>query len=197
MTYLEAYEIVKTRFSHREKDLKRFHHQEEVVKMALFLNEHHHLGLDEEKIRLAGILHDYSKIYSDQEMIQVLQKYIGMEALKYQDYLPVVHSVLAYYEVQAELGVDDEDILDAILNHTTGSPNMKKLSMLIYVADAVEATRNYPDVEYYRNLAFEDFEKGFFAIIKGTIDLLQRKGLPIQEKTIKTYQYYKEYFHEI
>ena len=197
MTYLEAYEITKKRFSHNDKDIKRFHHQEEVVKMALLLNERHHLGLDEEKIKLAGILHDYSKIHEDAEMVAILQKYMGEKALEYKDYLPVVHSVLGYYEVQDELGITDEEILDAILNHTTGSPKMKKLSMLIYVADAVEATRNYPNVEYYREEALQDFENGFFAIIKGTIELLERRGLPIQEKTIQTYQYYKEHFHEI
>ena len=69
--------------------------------------------------------------------------------------------------------------------------------MLIYVADAVEATRTYPGVDFYRSIVMQDFEKGFFAILKGTIDSLKKRGLPIQKMTIDTYNYYKEYFNEV
>ena len=41
-------------------------------------------------------------------------------------------------EVQEELGINDEEILKAILHHTTGNPNMSKLEELIFVADAVD-----------------------------------------------------------
>ena len=197
MTYLEVYEIIKTRFSHCEKDLQRFHHQEEVVKMALLLNQKHQLGLDEEKIRFAGILHDYCKIYSDDEIIKRLAKYIGNETTALAPYRLVLHGFLAYYEVKEELGITDEEILEAIKYHTTGAPRMSKLAMLIYVADAVEATRTYPGASYYREQVFQNFEHGFFAIVKGTIESLQKRGLPIQSLTLETYQYYKEYFHEI
>ena len=197
MTYLEAYEIVKKRFSHNEKDIKRFHHQEEVVKMALLLNEKYNLGLDVEKVKLAGILHDYSKIYTDQEMIERLVPFIGKEAYEYQNYLPVVHSILGAYLVRSELGIMDSDIFNAIYYHTTGCPKMEKLAMLIYVADAVEATRTYPGADYYRSLVMQDFEKGFFAILKGTIDSLKKRGMPVQKMTIDTYNYYKEYFNEV
>ena len=196
MTYLEALEIQKKRFSKTPKDQLRLMHQEKVVEMALFLNDKYQLGLDEEKIKLAGILHDYCKVDSDEVILAKLVKYEKDALKKYQAYLPVVHGILAYYEVQEDLGINDPEILNAIRYHTTGRISMSPMEILIYVSDAVEETRTYPNCKFYRESVMQDFYHGFFTILKGTYFHLLDKGLPIEKNTKEAYLYYKEQFNE-
>ena len=196
MNYLDYYDIVKKRFSISEKAVKRFHHQEEVVKMALYLNQIHQLGVDIEKIKIAGILHDYCKIDDDTLCTKKLEKYLGADALRYQAYPMVAHGILASFVIQEELGISDPEIIDAIYYHTTGKPQMSRLTQLIYVADTVEATRNYPGVDELRQCVIADFDKGTYCIIKAIYEYLMEKQLPIEENTKNAYLYYKEIFDE-
>ena len=89
-------------------------------------------------------------------------------------------------------GIDDEEMLDAIKYHTTGYPNMTILGKVLYVADAIEATRSYDGVEVLRKAVFEDFNKGLLLIMETTLKHLKEKGLYINPYTLEAYNYYKE-----
>ena len=147
MDYEIIKEKVKKEYSDNEINLKRFYHMEEVVKMALMLNRRFNFGVDENKIKVAGILHDYTKKKTFEESIKIVEKYLEDEALEIaKKSESVIHSITAYFVVQEDFGIKDLEILDAILYHTTGSSQMTKLSELIYVADSVEETRTYNNV---------------------------------------------------
>ena len=198
MNYLDLYNLQKERFSINEKAIRRFNHQVKVVEMALYLNDLHHLGLDEELVKTAAILHDYSKIYDDEESIRRLSKYIGKEKAEYyRTYPAVIHGILGAYEVKDELGIDNPEIFDAIYYHSTGKPNLSPLSMLIYVSDAIDLGRTYEGVIEYRKAAYESLEKGFFMILDGTYHGILARGLALEKTTKETYEYYKEKLNEI
>lgn len=198
MTYHDLVELQRERFSINEKAIARFHHQEKVAEMALYLNELHHLGLDPELVRTCGILHDYSKIYSVDESLERLAKYIGIEKAEYyRTYPSIIHGILGAYEVKNDLGIDDPLVFDAIYYHSTGKPNISTLSMLIYVSDAVDLGRTYPNAEHFRKIAYESLEKGFFAILSWTYHTLKERGLALEKTTEETYFYYKEKYNEI
>ena len=56
--------------------------------------------------------------------------------------------------------MEDKDILNAVLNHTTGRPEMSRLEKIIYIADYIEPNRKKaPNLEEIRNLAFEDLDR--------------------------------------
>ncbi len=192
--YYRIRKKVYEKFSHNAEDLKRFNHMEEVVKMALYLKDMYgdKFDIDYEKIKIAGILHDYTKNMSFEEAAKYLEKYLTFDELEEAKKAPsVIHSITAYYLVQEELGINDEEILKAILHHTTGNPNMSKLEELIFVADAVELTRTYEGVEEIRKRVYEDFYKGMLYMIEKTLKHLKEKGWYINPKTIETYEYYK------
>ena len=75
---------------------------------------------------------------------------------------------------------------DAIENHTTGRANMSLMEKIIYVADAVEINRDYSDVEYYRDLAFEDLDRAVLEIVDFVIEDNIKKGNIILEKSIES-----------
>ncbi len=195
MTYLKIKEIVEKRFKNNQK---RLIHSLGVVDMALELNEYHHLGLDPELIKLSGILHDYAKSLTIDEQIEKIGLFLSVEEVEYyKHYLPVVHSLLGRYLVEKELGIKNEEILDAIYYHTTGKPKMSLLTKLIFVSDAVERNRDYPNVEYFRNCCFQGLDYGVYQLLKGTIELIQNRNQLIEKTTFAAYKYYEEKLNEI
>lgn len=186
------YEDLKKQVAERLNNPVRFNHSLEVVKMALYLNGKFNFGVSEEKIKMAGILHDYAKEISFEDSVKYLEKYLTLgEIVKVKKSPAVVHSIVGYYLVKEELNITDEEILKAILNHTTGAPKMSKLEELIFVADAIEGTRTYKGVEIIRGKVLEDFYWGMLYMIEETIKHLKEKGWYINPKTIETYEYYK------
>ena len=63
---------------------------------------------------------------------------------------------------------------------------MSLMEKIVYVADTVEETRNYGDVEYYRNLAKKDIDQAMLEILDYVIDDNLKNGKLILEKSIET-----------
>lgn len=60
--------------------------------------------------------------------------------------------------VEKEIGIKDKGVLDAIASHVTGRRQWAKLEQVVYLADKVEPTRDYPKADTVRRL----LEKGEF-----------------------------------
>ena len=71
LKYHDLYDKVKDHFLLYNKE-ERFNHSLRVIEMALKLNQVHNLNINEEVIKIAGLVHDYAKVYSE----EVLLKYI-------------------------------------------------------------------------------------------------------------------------
>ena len=87
--------------------------------------------------------------------------------------------------------VEDSDIINAILNHTTGRPEMSVLEKIIFIADYIEPGRkSAPNLTEIRKLAFTDLDKAMLVILADTLSYLKTTGMPIDQKTQMTYDYY-------
>lgn len=190
MNYIELYEKVQNHFLSYNQ-LERFNHSTRVIKMALKLNNLHNLGLDEEKIKIAGLLHDYAKVYPKKELKEIIHK-------EYSDTRIILkapatwHSFSGPVIVKQLLGVTDSSILDAICYHTTGKPEMNSLTKLIFIADYVEDGRKFATCLEARRIAMENLNQAVAYISKMTIDYLTEKQEFIYPLTYATYNYYKE-----
>ena len=51
------------------------------------------------------------------------------------------------------MGIEDEDIINAVRYHTVARAGMSRLEQIIYLADLTSAERDYPDVERMRRLS--------------------------------------------
>jgi len=189
MKFEKINEEMKLHFSVSPKAKKRYIHSLGVVDMALKINEANHLGLNEEDLKIAGILHDYLKAYSIDEQIELLKKY--SDELELINYPSIIHSHVASLILKNKYNLSDE-ILNAIKYHTTGRPNMSNMEKVIFVSDAVEINRDYDDVEYYRNLALKDLDRALFEILEWTIKDLKENNKPVYTDTINAYEYYKK-----
>ena len=88
--------------------------------------------------------------------------------------------------------IEDSEILNAIACHTTGKPEMTVLDKILYIADYIEPRRYKADnLPQIRRMAYEDLDQTMYAILKGTLEYLQRKGGCIDPMTLQAYEYFK------
>lgn len=140
------------------------------------------LKLDANKVLTSAMLHDCAKYLDPKDFKDFT---IEDDVPK-----PVVHAFLGAFVAQKVLGIEDEEILDAIRYHTSGKANMSSLAKLILVADMVEEGRDYEGVEYLRDLYEKDFEFCFKECLREELIHLKNKGTPIYKETINAYNFY-------
>ena len=110
-------------------------------------------GADGQKAATAGLLHDCAKPLSDRELISYAELYsIPLDEVRLAQ-PGLLHAPVGAKLVQAELGISDAEILNAIEVHNTGSRGMSRLDKILYLADSSEPNRSYPGVQLIRDIA--------------------------------------------
>ena len=169
---------------------KRYYHSLEVAKKALEINERLKLGLNPDKVYLAGLLHDAAKLKSDEYLWKIIENEFPDSLDMFKDSKPIWHSLAGPYVVKNEYGIDDEEILSAICFHSTGKENMSTLDKVLFVADYIEDTRGGAWVKKAVELSFIDLDKTVKIILNQKVDFLRKSGKIICELTFKALKYY-------
>lgn len=171
---------------HLEKALKdkRFQHVLRVEETAVKLAEQY--GVDVEKASIAGLCHDYAKQRPDEDFIAEIKKK-GLNPLLLDYGNAIWHGVVGAELIKDELGIWDEDILNAVRHHTTGTPVMTKLEQVIYMADYIEPGRDFVGVKKARVITAANLQAGVAYQTKHTLAYLIENGKPVYPKTIDTY----------
>ena len=176
----------------REKE-ERAKHSLRVAYIAA--ERAHALGILEKQAITAALFHDCAKnIPLDNPLLKgfrVLGKWGDIPT-------PVLHQFSGAYLARTAYKITDEKALDAIRYHTSGKRKMTALGKLIFLADMVEAERNYEGVEILRKLFWEKnkgargLDKCLKEALSQTVDFLQKKGAEIYPLTVEAYQYYNK-----
>jgi nicotinate-nucleotide adenylyltransferase len=141
-------------------------------------------GADVEKARRAALLHDCTKKLEMEDQLSLCEKY-GMELDELEQVaLKLLHSKTGAAIAKDVFGVDDE-IYSAIYYHTTGRAGMTLLEKIIYLADYIEPTRDFPDVDVLRKACYEDLDKGLLLGLEMSIEEMQRMGNPVHHATVE------------
>ncbi len=150
-------------------------------------------GCDIDKAEIAGLLHDCGKRFSDDIILKKCEKN-KIPLTDAQIEAPaVLHANYGAWLAQKKFQIEDNEILSAILYHTTGKPEMTILEKILYVADFIEPRRNKaPNLAQMRQLAFQDLDEAVYQILKGTLEYLTAKGGFVHPTTKQAYEYYKE-----
>jgi predicted HD superfamily hydrolase involved in NAD metabolism len=159
-----------------KKNLKasRYKHSLGVRDSAVALAQKY--KVDEEKARLAGLIHDCAKNLKDEEILNLFREQ-DLEISEICFKAPqIMHGLAGAIIAKNIFKVIDEEILNAITYHTTGRKNMTVLEKIIYLADFIEPSRDFLGVEILRTLAFEDLEKALFLAFDDTINFVVMKG---------------------
>lgn len=130
---------------------KRAQHCLGVAQTAVRLA--HQYGADTQKAEIAGLLHDCAKGLSYPQLVAAAIGF-GMEPDVWQLAVPeVLHPYVGAEMVKRDLGIEDVEVLQAIRRHMCGAADMTTLDAVVNLADYIEPTRSYPDVNEMRQMA--------------------------------------------
>ena len=175
----------------KELDAKRYEHTLGVAYTAAALAMCN--DVDPVKAETAGLLHDCAKCFSDDKKISVCRKN-NMEINSVESRNPyLLHAKAGYCIAKNKFDIEDQDILNAILNHTTGRPGMSILEKIIYIADYIEPSRKQaPNLSEVRKLAFQNLDQALLKRLTDILSYLESGGGEIDPLTKETYDYYAD-----
>ena len=161
---------------------KRIPHVLGTEQEAIRLAERY--GADVEKARVAALLHDCTKKLDMDEQLALCRRYgIELDELE-QRALKLLHAKTGAAIARDVFGVDDE-IYSAIRWHTTGRAGMTLLEKIMYLADYIEPSRDFPGVDKLRAVCYKDLDEGLLMGLEMTIEEMTGMGNPVHRATIE------------
>ena len=175
----------------------RFTHTAEVEKMAVRIGE---LYVPDKihMLRAAALLHDVTKEKTSEEHLEILRSH-GEEVTEFDKASPkTLHARTAVLVVKDEYPeFACEELLLAVGRHTTGDYGMTVCDAIVYLADYIDMSRNFPDCVYLRDyfwskhpesMSESDREKHLWQTLVVSFDMtlksLIEEGSPISVKTV-------------
>ena len=128
---------------------KRIPHVRGVVETADWMATRY-IPAERMRARLAAWIHDAAKRLPDDELLRLAELH-QLPISEGERMVPMLlHGAVGYVLAAEEFGLDDPQLQTACAFHTTGDPSMNAVDMIVYVADLIEPTRDFPGVEELR-----------------------------------------------
>ena len=159
--------------------------RDEAVLMAA------HWGEDVTNAARAGILHDITKVLDGPLQLTLCAAYGKVLNDFSRKYPKTLHALTGSLVAEKIFG-ENEAVVEAICNHTTGRANMSTLEKIIYVADYMEPCRDFPGVEKLRELAYSDLDAALKLGLEMTLQHLARQGNEVSPESREALAYLNE-----
>lgn len=174
-------ELVKKELK-RKLPLKRYIHSLNVSNTAVKLCRVYNVCKD--KGEIAGLLHDYAKYLSNDEMCKYIEEFkIEIDEV-INSQKDLAHGLIGAELVKRKFKIQDLDILNSIRYHTTGRKEMTNLEKIIYLSDYIEPNRKFPGIEEIRKMALKDLNKATLMALDNTIKYIIIKGLLLHSNSL-------------
>lgn len=167
---------------------KRYQHSLGTAECAQKLAQQ--FGLNEEKAYVAGLLHDCAKCFTDEKLLEIIDKYLDDVDNDERSNKKTLHAPGSFYIAKTVFGVTDSEMLSSIRWHTLGKLDMTDFEKIIFLADKIELrTRS----EKYRKQITKNLDsdnglnKAILECYKETIKSLVDRNLKICPLTIQIY----------
>ena len=139
-------------------------------------------GANETDAARAGLLHDITKALDGPLQLTLCREY-GIVLGEFSKHNPKTLHALTGSLVAERIFGENREVVAAICSHTTGKANMTVLEKILYVADYMEPTRDFPGVDELRRLAYEDLDKALKLGLEMTLELLKQRGQEISPES--------------
>ncbi len=152
-------------------------------------------GVPGDKALVAGILHDNAKEIDNNTLIELCD-YDKVRLTDAERRNPgLIHPRYGAYLAKALYDIEDEDIINAISNHTVGRENMSRLEQIVFCADFLEPMRTQktePSLDRLRALAFKDIDLATVLILMNVNSYIKTRPESIDPQSIVTMEFYKK-----
>ena len=157
--------------------------ESEAVKLAM------RWGEDPETAAEAGILHDITKKRNFEEQLILCGKYGIINDNLELNSPKLLHAKTGAALARDLFGVSDR-VYEAIRWHTTGKPDMTVLEKIIYLADYIEPTRDFPGVEKLRELCYENIDEAMALGLSMSLADIRSHGEEPYKDTVEACEWY-------
>lgn len=163
----------------------RLQHILGVEQMSIEMAQHYHL--DVEKAAQAGLMHDLAKYFKPTLLLQMARNK-GIEVDPVCETTPhLLHADVSAIVAKDKFGMQDQEVLEAIRNHTLGRPGMSGLSCVVFIADTLEPSRgNTPELEALRQVSRQELYKAVWQTADYGLKFLLDSRCLIHPRTILT-----------
>ena len=144
---------------------------------------------DYQSASIAALLHDNAKNIALDKQLKLCEKYYPDMGLT-MDYPSILHAFAGAGEAKTHYPEISDDIVNAICYHTTGRPGMSTLEKILYLADFIEPTRDFPGLEELRKLAYKDLNDAMALALSMSMGDLRRREREVYKDTLEAYNWY-------
>ena len=164
----------------------RWGHIEGCIKESYFLAVHYEM--DPKPCMVAALLHDLFREMPARELFDLAEAY-DLSLKSDERKVPgVLHGPVAAAFLAKNGYIDDQDILQGIAAHTLGEENLSDVGKILFIADAIEETRTYQDVEEMRAYVYSHtLLESYGFILREMFITMIRKGKHIFKNTVNAY----------
>ncbi len=162
---------------------KRYDHVMSVARYATYLSSFH--GIDAYDAYVGAIAHDCTKYLDDAGQLEYFEK--NNISLSDSDRLSpkIWHQISGAHFARHTLGIENDDIINAVRYHTTGRAGMSPLEKLVCLADSIEPTRDYDGVENMRKVAKTSLDRALLLSFDRLVEYVKIRGLNMNETTLE------------
>lgn len=184
----EVKKIVENKYKTKYPDkLSRYEHILGVAKMCKYLAGIY--NVDESRAVICGLVHDFYKYESEDEMKTLIDPKDLDECSKYN---VLYHSYASAEALSKIFKIDDIEMKNAIRYHVFGHTNMTKLEEIVLISDYTEENRQYADCIKCRNVLLNgNLDKAIYDSTKYVINFLLKKNIiphPMQYEVLHEYE---------
>lgn len=158
--------------------------EEEAVRLAK------RYGADVTQARIGALLHDCTKKLNMDQQLALCEKYHVILDDMERHTLKLLHAKTGAALARDVFGVEPA-IYEAIRWHTTGKADMSLLEKILYLADYIEPTRDFPGVDTLRETVYRDLDEGLALGLEMTVQEMEEEGNPVHEKTLEALRFLK------
>ncbi|MBN1410594.1 MAG: bis(5'-nucleosyl)-tetraphosphatase (symmetrical) YqeK [Spirochaetales bacterium] len=178
----KAYDkVVKSYVRHLSK--KRERHSMAVAELAGSLCRK--FGLKRSHGVLAGAAHDIARELPVSDIIQIAER-DRLPVQPYERDNPVLlHGRAAAVILFDEFGIDVEEILEAVRDHSLGSPGMGPLARIVFIADFLEPGRKYLVKSDTDIMLSDDLDVMLLHVVERLVKFYSDDGMPLLMPTIE------------
>ncbi|NHC33447.1 bis(5'-nucleosyl)-tetraphosphatase (symmetrical) YqeK [Scytonema millei] len=163
----------------------RIDHILRVEQMAVELAEHHRQNV--EKAAMSGLMHDLAKYFKPAKLLEMARAE-GLEIDPVMELHPhLLHADVSAIVARDTFGVQDEEVLQGIANHTLGRPEMTELSCIVFLADSIEPGRgDTPELKALRQMSYQNLSQAVWRTCDYSLKFLIETHCLIHPRTIAT-----------
>ncbi|HIW36196.1 MAG TPA: bis(5'-nucleosyl)-tetraphosphatase (symmetrical) YqeK [Candidatus Treponema faecavium] len=145
-------------------------------------------GQNADKGYLAGIAHDMCKEMPARLLISLAEQDGSPVSALEAEKPSLLHGRAAAVKLYADYGIYDDDILNAVRNHTFGRAGMSGLEKILYVADKIEPGRPHSSSAYVSGLLKYSLDTVVLKILRDNLEYLKASGKAVAPATFALYE---------